>query len=253
MVSSFVLAIAAACASAGCGVQPPKQTTFTFSYDVISERPATTPIDAPSIVDLETPKVALAIIDDKGFRSGGVTMRTTPTTEHGAQFMVSEDDRRVEFVRRNDDGSIALTALIERPDNALTLFEPPLIVAPATLEPGASFTSESAMRVVAIDDPSRQREHGPCKHTVTYANDATVRLAAGEVDVARLEVRFEADLRLANAEESTTMYVSRGETPGAQGEQLKGLILKHSSEKITILGAFPRTTRRTLLRETWTP
>ena len=112
MVSSFVLAIAAACASAGCGVQPPKQTTFTFSYDVISERPATTPIDAPSIVDLETPKVALAIIDDKGFRSGGVTMRTTPTTEHGAQFMVSEDDRRVEFVRRNDDGSIALTALI---------------------------------------------------------------------------------------------------------------------------------------------
>ena len=250
---SLVLAVTIACASAGCGVHPPPPTTFTFSFDLISERPATTPIDAASIANLGTPKTTFAIIDDKGFRSGEVTMRITPTTEHGAQLMIAEDDRRVEFVCRGNDGSIALTALIDRSENAITLFEPPLIVAPATLAPGESFTSESAMRVMALDDPSRQREHGPCRHTLTYGKDATLRLAAGEMNVARLEVLFKADLQLANAEEATTMYVSRGETPGAQGKELKGLILKQSSEKITILGAFPRTARRTLLREIWTP
>jgi hypothetical protein len=189
--------IAAACASAGCGVDRPAQTTF--NSNVLNERPATAPLEAANIVDLDAPEATFATIDDKGLRSGVVTMRTTPTTEHGAQFMIADDDRRVEFVRRNDDGSIALTALIDRPEKALTLFEPPLIVAPATLAPGESFASESAMRVMALDNPSKRREHGPCKHTVTYANDTTLLLAAGEINVAHLEVRFEADLQLANA------------------------------------------------------
>lgn len=186
--------------------------------------------------------MTFAMLDKDGNPETTIVIRASETDHHGAQVAIADGDRRVEFLKPLENGSIALTAVIERKDKALTLFEPPLVIAPASLQPGETFRSEAAMRVVALDDPGKQREKGTAKRTITYLGDAMIHHAGGEVRAAKLEIRFDADLRLANAEERTTLYVSRdASTPG--------VIAQESMEKITILGAFPRTTKRTLLRD----
>jgi hypothetical protein len=227
----------------GC-VYPPRQTVFTFSYALRSEQPASEPIAGNMLIDLSPGESQFVTVDEKGFRGHTVTMQRSVTTEHGAEFAIAEDDRRIEFLRRSDDGSIALTAVIDRKENALTLFDPPLTVAPALLRPGETFTSESAMRVVAFDNRQKQRERGTAKRTMTYINDAVLLLAAGEVRTAQIDIHFTADLRLADAEERTTLYIAR------EGDgDATGLIASDIREKVTILGAFPRESRRVLVRQ----
>lgn len=234
----------AAIAAGGCASHQPSTTSPALAVKSESQatEPTSSPLAASLIVDLTPGEASFAIIDDKGAHGGRATIRTSATTEHGAEVAVAEGERRVEFLKRSEDGCIALTAVIDRKEHALTLFEPPLIVAPASLQPGETFSSEAAMRVVALDDPGKQREKGKAKRSITYVGDAMIPHAGGEVRAAKLEIRFDADLRMANAHEQTTLYVSRDASR-------PGVIAQESMEKITILGAFPRTTKRTLVRE----
>ena len=230
-------------AIAGCASSPAlDQASPSMLFTVVAMRPATQPIPAETIIALDAGHCRFAVLDQDGQISNSILITRSATTEHGATTAVADGDARIEFLKHEDDGSIALTAVIDRKDNALTLFNPALVVAPATLQPGETFVSEAAMRVVALDNPTKQREKGSARRTLTYAADGRVRTPAGEFETARLEIHFTADLRFADADERTTLYVSRDPADG-------GTLVQQSREKITILGAFPRESARTLVRE----
>jgi hypothetical protein len=208
-------------------------------FGVVSTRQAIAPLIAQGIMPMSDGESTYTLLNDAGQASGSVVFRRTATTEHGATIAAGEDDRRIEFLRRNDDGSIALTAVVERADNALTLFDPPLIVAPAKLEPGRPFVSESAMRVLARDQPRKQREHGTARRSIEYTTDVLIETPDGDVEAARLDIHFTADLQLADAEERSSMYVSR------DAGRLVALV---SVEQVKILGVIRRHSQRTLIR-----
>lgn len=204
-----------------------------------SVRAASTLMTAEAIYPMEPGVERFRLQDAAPNKPAIVTFVREATTEHGASIAVTEDDRRVEFLIRTDDGSIALTAVIDRAENALTLFEPPLTVMPPSLKPGETFESKAAMRVVALDDPTRQRERGTARRIIVNAADASIRVNSRTIAAARIDVHFTADLRFADADERTTMYAAPD----------SGVWAIRSAEVVTILGAFPKTTRRALVRE----
>jgi hypothetical protein len=207
---------------------------------VVSTEPATRPIEASHLFPSNSGEQAFVVLDDAGKPGGRVLVARTASSEHGANMAVAEGDRRTEYMTRLGSGEVALTAVIDHAENALTLFNPPLVVSPVKLAPGDTFTSEASMRIVDVNRPAKQREHGAARRTMTYANDAVITTPDGaQRRVARIEIHFNADLRFANADERTIVYVARED----------GLIASDSDERITILGAFPRQTRRVLVRQ----
>lgn len=207
--------------------------------EIVATSPATDSIASEIVFPLHPGEAAYTSLSDGIERGASIIIRREETAAHGATVAVSEGEQRVEFLKRESDGSAALTAAIDRHENALTLFNPPLVVCPATLTPNQPFSSESAMRIVALDNPGKQRETGRARRTITLIGDATMRTARGDEQVALIEIRFQANLRFADADERVTLYVSRAD----------GLIAQKSIERVTILGMIPRETKRAMLRE----
>jgi len=162
----------------------------------------------------------------------------TATTEHGAQWQevltlidpASGDQRvvRTSFQTRDDDGNIVMPAVIDHADRALTLFEPPMLIAPGSLEPGESVTADVDMRVVDARNQDRQKETGNATRTIEIVEQTSVHLADGRrFDAIHVRITFSADLRMANAEDTIDLFVVPGGTVVAQMH----------SESVQILGA----------------
>ncbi len=217
----------------GCASRGPTSAML----HVREQSPATMSISSGALADMTIgeQRFNLAIGDRE---SAVIVIRREPTTLHGAAMAVHEGDRRVEYLTRLENGSIALTAAADLAENALTLFSPPLVIAPPMLDPGQTHESSAMMRVMALDDPSRQRERGRATRRMTAVADAVVDLSGRAISAVRIDIEFHADLRFADARERTTMIVS----------PMDGLLSIQSEETVTILGAFPRSSTHALWR-----
>lgn len=171
---------------------------------------------------------------------GEIVVRISPTTEHGATIAIAEGEERTTWLKTDDQGNIAMTAVFEADDNAISLFNPPLVVAFNQMNAGQTYSSESAMKVVDAKDPASVRESGKAKRTITYIDDQRIRIPAGEFTARRMTVRFEAELKLARANETTTLWIEP--SPGV------GIIAKQSEEQVKVLGLGGGKHTRTLVR-----
>lgn len=148
-----------------------------------------------------------------------------------------EGEARTDFWRVEDDGSIVLCAVIDRSDQAISLFDPPLLLYPATLSPGDTAGSESSMKVIDLGNPEKTKESGTATRTIEYVGDESIRTALGTFNALKLTVRFEADLRLANAVRIITQYL----VPEI------GLVAEDSEERVDVLGFSGRTIVRRIV------
>ncbi len=87
------------------------------------------------------------------------------------------------------------------------------------------------------DRPLRQRESGTATRTIEYVDDQVIRTPLGEFLAKRIVVEFVADLRLADARTTSTLYVVEG----------LGVVAEEREEEIKIFGVIGRPTRRTFL------
>lgn len=158
------------------------------------------------------------------------------TDAHDASWVDEEVQRSRRFWRREPDGTIVMTAAIDERDRALTLFDPPLVIAWPSLPAGEPRTSAASMRVVDSRRPQRQRERGQATRTIEYVDDVVLRTPLGDLPTKRLEITFHADLRLADAEETETLYLAPG----------LGVVAMERSRTIRVLGLPGQTTFQTL-------
>ena len=155
------------------------------------------------------------------------SFRRTLTDKFSANVADEYENARTEFLRLDEGGSVVMTAVIDVANKALTRFDPPLVVMPAQLQPGEVFASEASMRVLDAQNPSKEKERGSARRTVEYVGDRVLRTPFGEVHCHQLRVMFKADLRLADAETRSTLYIARE----------YGLVAEQWSESIKMLGA----------------
>ena len=150
----------------------------------------------------------------------------SPTDEHQAEFAVRQGAARTEYWARDEAGDIIMPVTIDHAENALTRFDPPLLIAPKTLQPGAPVEAEADMTVLDSRNLKRQRERGKAKRTIEYIDDQRIRTPLGEFRAKRIVVHFAADLRLADAENTTTYWLAPD----------LGIIAQLREEEVRILG-----------------
>lgn len=179
---------------------------------------------------------------DAGESSNGtIVLRRAHDEEYDAMFSDNEDDRRIQYWVVDKDGSLLLAAVVEHDEQAVSIFDPPLMIAPAQLAAGESHTAESKMRVVDSKNPRHQRERGTGVNTIEYVGDERVETPLGNLIAKRLKTRFEAKLGLATAVHENTIWVVAD----------IGVIAEESTQQITALGLFNKSSnRRIVLIET---
>lgn len=177
------------------------------------------------------------VLDENGNQTSEIFVKRRATDRYGAT-VSDEAALESEFWRRDEQGNIVLLAHIDQQEKTVTHFRPPLIVMPPQLRSNDTFTSEAAMRIVNANNPMKVREQGQARRAVSYVGDQRLRTARGEFTARRLEIKFIADLRLAQAEERTIFYIVPGE----------GVVVRQTEVTVKILGALSKTKRHTYVR-----
>lgn len=178
------------------------------------------------------------VLDEDGRETGQVTVKRHATERLGAAFSDDEGAAESELWRFDDEGNIVMVAHVDELEKTITHFRPRLILMPPELNANDAFTSETSMRVVDLNNPLKVREQGQARRGIAYVGDQRLRTARGEFTAQRLEIKFIADMRMADAEERTILFIVPGE----------GVIARQTEVTVKILGALSNTKRRTLVR-----
>ena len=199
-------------------------------YEVLSMQPATGSLTADAI----RPPIPMQWTYERPNRDSEteiVLYRRCPTQRFGADWVTHQGDERSEYWRADDQGNVVMTAVISYVDRAISLFQPPLIIAYRELSPGEKREHEVSMRVVDARNPSQQRESGKAKQTVEYVGDFLIRTPMGEMQVQRLDVSFIADLQFADANTTSVIYVADGVGPVVEQRLLTVKVLGLSTRR----------------------
>lgn len=130
------------------------------------------------------------------------------------------------------EGDVAISEMIEHADRVEVVFDPPLIVIPATLERGDTRTQSTRMTVHPLGDRSRTQNAGDAVNEITYVDNERVRTPALDADAPAFPARH---LR-------TTMTANLG---GPQVRNVTdiwlvdglGIVSEQRHERTTLLGA----------------
>ncbi|MDY7108342.1 MAG: hypothetical protein SYC29_06865 [Planctomycetota bacterium] len=227
-----VLSLTAVCGAAilhGCApptsVPAAGQVVDDDRFLILETLPPGEAIAGEDLYPFESGQRVLLRLDDAA-AGEEIVFSGRPTDEHDAAFAVALGEARTEFRARNEADDIIMPATIDHDENALTRFDPPLLIAPKTLEPGTPVEAESEMVVVDARNPDQQRERGTAKRTIEYIDDQRIRTPLGEFRAQRIVVHFTADLRLADAENTTTCWLAPD----------LGIIARLREEEVRILG-----------------
>lgn len=133
-------------------------------------------------------------------------------------------ERRVQELREGP--SLYLVEFWNDERGVRVVFDPDPLTMPATLEPGATASSEQKMTLPTIANPKRIRERGTGRMDLTYIADQTITTPAGTFDAARTREVYTSKLKNATA----TRTIDRWHAPGV------GLVAERWEETVTILG-----------------
>lgn len=171
---------------------------------------------------------------------GAFTIETEPTTLLGARFATRTGDLETAYWSEAADGSLLLHGVDSHPDRARTIFDPPLPIAPASLEPGAEHDWTSAMRVVVLPGATRERATGEGTRTMRLLRRESVETDSGAIEQAAVvEILFAADLGTAKAERRSELLVLPG----------RGIVGRRWRERLVVLGLFPKESGQSSVRE----
>jgi hypothetical protein len=205
----------------GGGCAGPPRGEGTPAIRVVEQRVPAAPLQAATVLPLRpgtwTYRAPSNLSDGPA-----VVRRREPAARFRAQWSEREGARRTQYLAVDDAGNIVLTAAIDHADGALTIFEPPLVLVWAVLESGVPQTQTVAMRVLDASDPRRSKESGSATRSMVYSRDERLQTPLGEIDAARIDLEFIADLKVAEARERATWHVVPGR--GIVVEQFDGTV-----------------------------
>ncbi|MDZ4753218.1 MAG: hypothetical protein SGJ11_01820 [Phycisphaerae bacterium] len=170
---------------------------------------------------------------------GSFHVITQPSQQPGVSFTTATADLETAHWSYREDGSVALVAVDSHPDNATSVFDPPLLLAPRQLNADDEIRSEARMKVVGISNPASVRDRGTGTRTVRYVRDEEAVWRGAPTRAKVVEVEFVATLGTAKAERHSTLWIVPGE----------GVVAERWSETITILKLFTKKNSQFAIRE----
>ncbi len=207
-----------------------------------------TPLDEASGVVLSTwlyqsgPKsTALAVTNARMQTTGSQIIEISALDEAGnwtEKLFTVDSETNHQLVRelwliKLPAGDIALKQSLNKDENTLTIFDPPLIVAIASLEPGQEFSQQVSMVVHPAEQLDRVREKGAVIQRIRLLNDHLLSRDDQAVRVRCVQTTFDAKLRLARVQRTVTTFLE----PDLQVQWRWAA--RHITERVTALGALP--------------
>lgn len=143
--------------------------------------------------------------------------------------------RNTRLWARVGSGLIVMGIMLNPERGVVTTFEPPLVIFPAGLEPGAPFTQTVGMKVT--DERGRPKEQGSATLEMTLVAVQDLTLAGRTVETARVRSVFRANLRNARIIRTT----DRWHIPGV------GPVMEHFDEEVRAFGLVIERTSQTFI------
>lgn len=223
-----VAALAAGCASA----ERVERAEPRDPFEVLStaDAPEGTVVTA---ADLEPTAKGLTTWEDV---TTGVRFEIRTDAAPDAARAVRTDPADERTLSRAADGAVSMVSQRDRSDGAVTAFDPPLELAPATLAAGAEHRAESRAEVTRRAGGSSDR--GRATRTARLAAVDRIRTPLGTFDAPRVDVRFELEVPFASLTRQTSTWIR----PGA------GPVAVRSEERILVMRVMPRERRSIRVR-----
>jgi hypothetical protein len=221
---------------ASCSTSP--RTKPVPEISVLEQTPASGVIRADEVIALRPGSRTWHVVAGDGI-GRTLTRDLEPTTRFRSQWLQRESGRRTQFLAADESGNIVMPATIDHADEAITLFDPPLVLAWAELAAGETRWQDVSMRVLDAANPRRTKESGQARRATTYVDNQRLRTPRGEVSARRIEIEFVGDLRVAEAREHIAWYVAQGE----------GVVMEQLDASISILGLANRRASHVLMLE----
>lgn len=150
-----------------------------------------------------------------------------------------ESSRRVLELALADDGTLRLLRTVEAGEDAVTVFDPPMLVLPTRLAAGA--VHEHALQMVVrsagageAGDAGAIKSQGPATRRVTIEGRQRIATPAGEVTAWRVLGELAAQLGPAQVRVTTRSWYAPG----------RGLLAEETLERVTVFGVPARSVRR---------
>lgn len=191
--------------------------TSPILFEILSTASVPFAVDASDQIAPMDANWAWKMVDANGRATGDPVIATlaVSTELHGGMWMVPMIDGDREFLRRGNDGELLLVAVEAPNDKAISIFTPALVLAPRQMHMDEIFLSSSSMRVDWMDDRG-ERDRGVGERTTRIVRAERIRTPLGEFQTMRVETKFEAVLRFAKAQRSTTLWIAAGIGPVAE-------------------------------------
>lgn len=157
-------------------------------------RPAAEPEEAWVALDGELAPDAFTLVTAPSASVDGTTATRTADLET-AHWSITEA------------GDLVMHAVDSHPDRTTSLFDPPLLLAPASLAAGEERSTSVAMRAVYTATPKKERDRGTARRTVRYARDEEIRWRGATHRAKVVTVHFEGDLGSAKATRDSELWV----------------------------------------------
>ena len=200
-----------------CAAPSGKVETSPILFEILSTASVPFAVDASDQIAPMGANWTWQRVDAKGRATGDPVIATlgVSTELHGGMWMVPMIDGDREFVSLANNGDLSLVAVEAPNDKAISIFTPALVLAPRQMHMDEIFASSSSMRVDWMDDGG-ERDRGVGQRTTRIVRAERIRTPLGEFQTMRVETKFEAVLRLAKAQRSTTVWIAAGIGPVAE-------------------------------------
>lgn len=222
---------------AGCAAGRPLPLAFHASLG--PQRPADEPALVDDLAPLAPPRAVFGLYEGgEDLATGAPRTRIERTIEldpsqrrlriSQSRLGATESNRLVmETTLVQQDGGWAMTRSVTPDRGVITDYDPPMLVYPARIEPGARLTQSVKLTVHPLSDPERVQSRGTATNTIELAGRQMVRTAAGEIEALRLRATFEGAFGVARVRRVTDSW---------HAPQL-GLVAEETHERVTALGA----------------
>jgi hypothetical protein len=235
-----IIVLGLASAAVTCGCKSPSITNapqLTLTFRSMQELPAAGVVPAHDVFPAAEGVARYAVMNEAGEKAGEILRRRASTSQFNAALSESDEESEIAYRALDEQGNIVMPAHIDLDENVITFFTPPLVLAPAELHSGQKYTSQAQMRIVNRNNQRRVRETGNATRTMEYVADELIQTPIGEFRAKRIDIQFQADLRMADVDDRLTLYL----VPGI------GIVAERAQTNVKILGTFDKNEHRTLV------
>ncbi|MFM9956473.1 MAG: hypothetical protein ACKVZJ_00210 [Phycisphaerales bacterium] len=146
----------------------------------------------------------------------------------------------------SEAGDFSMSKVVQRDRSVITLFEPPVLVMPARINPGATVRQDVAVTIYELDRPKKVKDKGTASVEITYAGLGPPP-ASADGSTPSADDAERAGKRILRSSLLIDLSAAKSERFTERWFDASGLVRETYEEKIRVLGVTIDSTRQAMV------